>query len=310
YSDALKVLPVELPSIAPKAFLFVTHAVAVILLRHFSAMDARDYWLDLPRRMMKKSLSESLNQKKKSKYSYWRLVSRLILAAVLYSLGTSILTVVLAILLSMVGVVKLLLITPGILAVLLLIVVVFYLRTFVARVKLIRKLKKICKERGYELFDLKRPYRSIFRDNEKYTFAVGIGKTTYYCRLIACVNRNNKYTFSEDGTLMRAKMIHMPKGARMASAGGYVQATDFGSGDELELFGFTSEIDYTFEADGEKILLLNPTPRRVRKLIDKRMAEMDNGDKIGEYTVYTGNAFLRLIDRLGEDRKERIFHDS
>ena len=95
----------------------------------------------------------------------------------------------------------------------------------------------------------------------------------------------------------------------MASAGGYVQATDFGSGDELELFGFTSEIDYTFEADGEKILLLNPTPRRVLKKSDKHTAEMDNGDKIGEYTVYTGNAFLRLIDRLGEDRKERIFHD-
>ncbi|MBQ8213242.1 MAG: hypothetical protein IJZ80_04470, partial [Clostridia bacterium] len=85
YSDALSVLPVELPSIAPKAFLFVTHAVAVILLRHFSAMDARDYWLDLPRRLMKKSLSESLNQKKKSNYSYWRLAARLLLATVLYS---------------------------------------------------------------------------------------------------------------------------------------------------------------------------------------------------------------------------------
>jgi hypothetical protein len=287
----------------------VTHAVAVILLRHFSAMDARDYWLDLPRRLMKKSLSESLNQKKKSKYSYWRLVLRLILAATLYSFGASILTVVLAVLLSMIGVVNLLLLTPGILAILLLIVAVFYLRTFVARVKLIRKLKKICKERGYELFDLKRPYRSIFRDNEKYTFAVSIGKTTYYCRLIACINRGNKYTFSDDGTLTRVKMIHMPKVVRMSSAGGYVQMADYGTGDDLELFGFSSEIDYTFEADGEKILLLNPTPRRVRKLIDKRMSEMDNGDKIGEYTVYTGNAFLRYLDRMGEDRKERIFHD-
>ena len=309
YSDALSVLPIEIPSIAPKAFLFVTHAVVVILLRHFSAMDARDYWLDLPRRLMKKSLSESLNQKKKSKYSYWRLVLRLILAATLYSFGASILTVVLAVLLSMIGVVNLLLLTPGILAILLLIVAVFYLRTFVARVKLIRKLKKVCKERGYELFDLKRPYRSIFRDNEKYTFAVSIGKTTYYCRLIACINRGNKYTFSDDGILTRVKMIHMPKVVRMSSAGGYVQMADYGTGDDLELFGFSSEIDYTFEADGEKILLLNPTPRRVLKKNDKHTAEMDNGDKIGEYSVYTGNAFLRLIDRLGEDRKERIFHD-
>ena len=309
YSDALKILPVELPSIVPKAFLFLIHSLAVVLITHFSAMDARDYWLELPRRLMKKSLSESLNKKKNTNYSYWRLAERLLFAAVLYFVVASLLTTVLMVLLSVLGIVRFLVITPSIFAVLLVIVGLFYMRTILARRKLIRKLKAVCKDRGYELFDLKRPYRSIFRDNKKYTFGVNTGKKTYYCRLIACVNRGNKYTFSDDGTLTRVKMIHMPKVVRLSSAGGYVQMADYGTGDDLELFGFCSEIDYTFEADGEKILLLNPTPRRVRKLIDKRMSELDNGDKIGEYTVYTGNAFLRLIDRLGEDRKERIFHD-
>ena len=40
------------------------------------------------------------------------------------------------------------------------------------RIKFIRALKKTCRENGFTLFELKRPYRSIFRDNGKYTFGV------------------------------------------------------------------------------------------------------------------------------------------
>jgi hypothetical protein len=88
-----------------------------------------------------------------------------------------------------------------------------------------------------------------------------------------------------------------------------VQTADYGNGDDLELFGFTSEIDYTFEADGEKVILINPVPRRVRKQSGNLIGEMDNGDRMGDYTIYTGNAFLRYIDRLGIDTRGRIFHD-
>ena len=288
-----------------------------ILLRHFSALDAREYWLELPQKLMKKTHAISWNKKLISNYSYWRLAAKLFLSAVLYALVASIITFLLMVLLSIVGIVGLLamvlVLTPSLLAILLLIIAGFYLRAIKARVKFVRNLKKICRDRGYELFDLKRPYRSIFRDNAEYTFGVKTKEKTFYCRLIACINRGNKYTFTDEGKLIRMKAIHMFKGARMSSVGGYVQSTDFGTGDDLELFGFTSEIDYTFEADGgEKILLLNPVPRRVRSLVGKKMAELDNGAKIMEYTVYAGNAFLRYIDRLYEeenDKKARIFRD-
>ncbi len=312
YTPVMRSFEITLPSILPRAALTVFYLSALIGLSHFSAIDARDYWLDLPRRLMKKSLAVSLNQKKKSAYSYWRMALRLIFSTLLYYVAGMIVTYVIVAGVSMAaGLMLLVVFTPSLLAVILLVIAFFYLRTIRARIKLVKRLKAICKDRNFELLELKRPYRSIFRDAyNDYNIAVKVGERTFYCRLIACVNRGNKYTFNtDDETLIRARMIHMPK-PRMVAVRGFVQTTNYGTGDDLEIFGFTSEIDYTFEADGEKVILLNPVPRRVRKQSGTLIGEMDNGDRVGEYSIYTGNAFLRYIDRLGMDLRGRIFHDN
>lgn len=293
-----------------QALMIVFHLAALIGLKIFAEIDARDYWLDLPRRLMKKSLTVSLNDKKKSAYSYWRMVGRLAFTTLLYYFAGMAVTYVIVAGFSMTAILALLIFTPSIFVIILAIVALFYIRTIRARVKLIKKLKSICKDRGFDLMELCRPYRSIFRDaHNDYNIAVKVGERTFYCRLIACVNRGNKYTFNTDGTLTRARMIHMPKPPRMVGVRGMIQTANYGNGDELEIFGFTSEIDYTFEADGEKVILINPVPRRVRKQSGNLIGEMDNGDRLGDYTIYTGNAFLRYIDRLGIDTRGRIFHD-
>ncbi len=310
YQNVLKAM---LPSFSPRlahALLLALYLAGLVALRLFSAIDARDYWHELPRKLMKKSLAVSLDEKKKRIYSYWRMLLRLAGSTLLYAVGGLIITYVIVAGFSLAGVVALLIFTPSIFAIIFAIIAFYYIRAIRARIKLIRKLKKICKERNFELLELKRPYRSIFRDAyNDYNIAVNIGEKTFYCRLIACVNRGNKYTFSDDGILTRARMIHMPKPPRAVSVRGFVQTADYGNGDELEIFGFTSEIDYTFEAEGEKVILINPVPRRVRKKHGTLLGEMDNGDRMGEYSIYTGNAFLRYIDRLGIDTTGRIFHD-
>jgi len=310
YRTMLKAFSFQFPKYLPDVLLVVFHFAALLGLKIFSAIDARDYWHDLPRRLMKKSLTVSLNDKKKNAYGYWRMILRLVFSTALYYVAGMVITYVIVAGFSMTAIVAVLIFTPSIFLIVLAIIAVFYLRTLRARVKFIKKLKRICKERDFELIELKRPYRSIFRDaHNDYNIAVKVGERTFYCRLIACVNRGNKYTFKTDGTLVRARMIHMPKPPRMVGVRGFIQTADYGNGDELELFGITSEIDYTFEADGEKVILLNPVPRRVRKQSGVLIGEMDNGDRMGEYSIYTGNAFLRYIDRLGIDKTGRLFHD-
>ena len=302
YVNFFSILPIRLPLWIWHAVLGVFHIVLVVELRFFGAIDSRKYWLDLPSKLSKIHLFSSLHKKKKRAYSYLRMILRLAVSMLVYHLGAGILTTVVIALISMVGVLwALLFLTPSVLVCFLLIMLFFYLRVFVSRASLIRSLKRVCAEHGYELFDLKRPYRSIFRDNASYTFAVKTKKKTFYCRLIACVLRTNKYTFSDNGILTRAFVFHIPAPRLTSARGfGYVQAHDRGNGDDRELFGFASEVDYTFEADGEKVLLLNLTPRRTRRKIGNVTTELDNGDKITEYTVFAANAFVRYLDRLSD----------
>ena len=60
-----------------------------------------------------------------------------------------------------------------------------------------------------------------------------------------------------------------------------------------ELFRIVRTTDYRFEEKGSKILVVTPVPK---KLFFEE-GEMDNGDRIGEYTVFSGGGFMRALER-------------
>ena len=274
----------------------IVFVAACILIMLHSRIDARRMWLEMPGRLAQKNAWKSMRKKKAATYSYLRMILRLVGYTALYSLSMQIAIFVIAMMWSIVGMIGLILVTPALLFIALSIVFLYYFSAIRTRVKFIRKLKKTCLENGYDLFYLKRPYRSLFRDNDSYTFALTANNKTYYCRIIASVKKSNKLILDEDGTCTRHMGLHIPQ-PQLASVRGYVQAYDRGNGDAREFMSFSSVIDYTFEADGNKILIINPVPKRVLRRVEKTAREMDNGDKVGEYTVYTGNAFLRSLDR-------------
>ena len=71
----------------------------------------------------------------------------------------------------------------------------------------------------------------------------------------------------------------------------------------LEFFNHVSVSDYTFEADGIKVVILNPVARRVYvESTNGKLAPIDNGDLVGDYKFFTGNAFLRALERDCADK--------
>ena len=101
---------------------------------------------------------------------------------------------------------------------------------------------------------------------------------------------------SDEGICERVFAVKIPQ-PRLTRTRGYVQSYNMGDGSDRDLFHVTSEVDYRFEADGRKVVLLNPVGKFVYKKIRGQSAEMDNGDVIGDYAFYTGNAFLRALMR-------------
>ncbi len=169
----------------------------------------------------------------------------------------------------------------------------------------LHRLKRTCKECGFRMLDLKHPVLSVFRDLKGYTFAIEANGAVYYCRLIASVKRSNKMIFLPDGTASRNVTFHIPQ-PLLIGVGRFVQYHDRGNGDDREFARYERCFQYAFEAgEGKKILLLNPVPRRAVYENDGHKSELDNGSIIGEngeYTVYSGNAFLRFLKR--ESMKE------
>ncbi len=290
---------VKLSLFAERAILTCIFAVISYLLTLHARIDSRKLWLELPARLAKSKLWKSPEIKKKNAYSYWKLALKLIGYGALYLLIVPILTVVMMVLVSILKIVKMLSFQWWLLIPIAAIIAWSYLRALFKRMGYIKRLRRLCKAYRFELLSLKHPYLSVFRQPKGYTFALRADKKTYYCRLIASVSRSKKMIISDNGSCIRRWSFHIPQ-PQFARSGAFLQVNDRGNGDDRELFGIESSFDYTFEADGEKLLLLNPVSKRTQKELQKHRSEMDNGDRIGEYSVFTGNAFLRYLERIYE----------
>ena len=301
FSDLTKVWPLlhNAPVILKNTLLFLLFSVATFLITLHSRVDAKKMWIEMPGRLMQNKLWMSLEKKSKRKFGYLSMVGRLIAYFLIYRVILPLYVYVPALIISAFRLAVTISFEPFLIGILIAIVLLFYFRTFHKRVKFIRRLKKTCKRNGFRLLKLHRPYRSIFRDGKSYHFAVLANGIEYDCRMLASVKKSNKMILSDDGTCTRAMSFHIPTPA-LAASGGFVQSVNRGNGDDREIMRMQSSVDYTFEADGKKMLIINPVPKRVISSIQGLEKDMDNGDKIGDYTVFTGNAFLRLLERLAQ----------
>lgn len=262
----------------------------------YGHMDARAYWLELPERLSKGSIWKSMDRKKKQSYSYFRMVGRLVIYFVIYVIAGKLLPTVLVMIASVLGLMIFLAASAGVLAAIGLLLSTNYLGALLKRRKFLKKLKKWCLENGYTLDDLNHPYLSVFREFDHYTFSLFAHGQRYYARVITCINRGNYMIFDEKGIFTRIKLFRIPL-PRIGGAGRYVQSFDRGTGEDRELFRITSEVNYTFEADGKKLLILNPPAKFVKISHKGSLKDADNGDHVGDYSIYTSNAFLRALDR-------------
>ena len=287
----------SLPYLVKKLIVFAVYASITLLLSISARMEARKAWGVISKDLYKDRLWKSITEKKNRRFGYRRMTLRLLFNFIVYLIAGNYLPIALALVFSIAGIVSVLLTLSGtVITIIVLIVCLFYLRAILKRAKFIRQLKKTCREYGYELFDLKRPYRSIFRDIHRHTLGIeGHGKI-YYCRLIASVKRGNHITFSHDGSCFRTFTLRLPT-PRVAVRGRIVNMEESTEPHGYEIAKFSSQINYTFETEkeGNKIIILNPVSARVVYEKMGRTTEIDHGMRFGEYKIYTASSFLNAL---------------
>ncbi len=273
------------------------YGIFIFLINLHAHMDSRDYWLELPGRLSKSNFWKSMSVKKKQSYSYSRMVLRLVVYLLIYVYVARLIPVLVITFTSIAIILDLLAASAVVLMLIGLLFSFNYIGALQKRRKFFKKLKKLCKGNGYELGEMNHPYLSVFRETDGYTFSVRANGQTYCARVISCLNRGNHIIFDTKGMLTRVRIFRIPLPRISVARAGYVQGLDRGTGDDRELFRISSEADYTFEAEGKKILILNPPSKFVKIAHEGITRDADNGERVGEYIIYSSGAFLRALDR-------------
>lgn len=183
------------------------------------------------------------------------------------------------------------------------------LRSIRKRAKFIKKLKKTALDSGYTISEIKRPYASLF------------------------VRRNEcNFTISKDGKLFSCHFVgSFWEGAPMFFVSDSIAYYLHRIGTKNHHLTFLSTFSYDFEGEGDKLLIINPVPRRMYVAEDEHLTgegvmpwggaptssrsyaimrlkadkksresftrEITPGDKIWDYTVYNSTFLLGAIDR-------------
>ena len=150
------------------------------------------------------------------------------------------------------------------------------MRALKKRRKFIKNLKKLCKEKKYKLSKIKKPYLSIFSPNKGEDFSVYIGKRRYSCKLIAATKYGTPLHIFPNATGCFLITIRFLR---------------------IELISYTKSFSYAYQAEGKKILIVNPMPAMFCTNYGAKIVELDHGDNIGEFEVYGATAFLNALDR-------------
>ncbi len=264
---------------------------------------ARRVWVEAPSQLQQKRIWQSMAIKKRRHYDLWHMLRRILLHCLVYTVSTLWMPFLMMTVFNLFSISLTLLFTPWIWIALAAWGIWMFLRAFWSRFRFLSKLKAQCKREGYELFALKGAYRALLLDSSSYTFGVKAHGKTYYCRLLSSVKRSNNIHIRADGTLDRVFALRVPRLLHLNMYGARGFSDEANQERTLEFFNHVSVSDYTFEADGIKVVILNPVARRVYvESTNGKLAPIDNGDLVGDYKFFTGNAFLRALERDCADK--------
>lgn len=156
-----------------------------------------------------------------------------------------------------------------------------FLRACRIRRKFFKRLKVLCREIGATLSPIKRPYRSLLFLRDEVNFTVQYNQKTYHCKLFCSLKRHTPLFFSQNGIM---QCLHSLRFRR------------------VEYFRYTTQFDFSFEAQGPKMLIVNPVPKELYAGDTTFYREIDTGESIGAYKVFTATGFLGALSRNVLDR--------
>ena len=163
-------------------------------------------------------------------------------------------------------------------AVILIVKVVFYLvryaRAVIKRKRFAEKLFELCDQKNIRLEQNGGIFPLDNRCKDEADLSVVHRGTRYECKFIYSLRKYDRMILTNYG---EGSIIY-----------------DYRLG-QVHLFRRMTIFRYDFQSNSPKILIILPTSKRV--IHSESGRDLDVGDRVGEYTVYTATAFLNALER-------------
>ncbi len=150
------------------------------------------------------------------------------------------------------------------------------LRRVFRRRKFLQDLQRICQSRGGALTPFGHPYwNALFRIRAGAVMELRDKTVVLY--FLPCNNRGTRVCFTADGSAVFYESICFRR---------------------VTIFSWQHIYKWADAPEAGSYLLLMPAPNRCYVELIRPEYEVDNGSTCGQYTIFTGGAFLRHIERV------------
>ena len=166
------------------------------------------------------------------------------------------------------------------------------LRTARKRLRFLKKLKKLCRKNGFTMTVERGFFKGLKKNTTGYDLTVKTNSGIWCVRFFTCKTRNLHLIFENARTLTLRTNIIKNK----------IKAV-YGLSDERNV-----SIDYAFDdplppsaLPAERALILNPVPNAIfKKDSDGVICAAGSGEKMPDYTIYTGSGFIETVLRASQ----------
>ena len=152
----------------------------------------------------------------------------------------------------------------------------FALRAAFIRHRLFKMLRRTCRDYGFRMERVKRPYRSLFHYRDGANLRIHANGKVYDCKLFSALRRHYEMFFDEQGTLFLRHTLRFRR---------------------VEFLSFTTEYHYDFESEHEKLCIVAPVPKVIYAGSEEWHRPIDTGMRVGDYRIFSSTGLINALRR-------------